>query len=57
MSIPRFCSPVKRKMFVWKKMGKNGTKMEQKYDKNMIFFGAIKYHILSYFLIINYDKI
>ena len=33
-------------------MEKNGgkwEKMEQKYDKNMIFFGAIKYHILSYF--------
>ena len=30
--------------------------MEQKYDKNMKFFGAIKYHILSYIYFFN-DKI
>ena len=32
--------------------------MGKEYDKNMIFSGAIKYHILSYFfLMIKYDKI
>jgi hypothetical protein len=28
------------------KNGKKWKKMGKKYDKNMIFFGAIKYHIL-----------